>query len=52
MAVNGRIVLRYVQADFMHQDIFGIYVESARLKLTGLSLEILDGPEEEDHQLF
>ncbi len=52
LSIDRRIVLRYVDIRGMDQDIFGIYVESAKLALSGETLEILDGPEEEDHQLF
>ena len=52
LSMNGRIVLRYVETEYMDNDSLGFYVESAVIKVSELSLEELDGPEEEDHQVL
>lgn len=52
LSVNSRVVLRYVETSYINQEHIGFYVESAQLHITGFQLESLNGPEEEDHQLF
>ncbi|MBI9102452.1 MAG: hypothetical protein JEY99_08565 [Spirochaetales bacterium] len=52
LSVDKKIVLRYVNTDYMENGILGIYVESAKIELKDFKLEELDGPEEEDHQII
>ena len=52
LSINEHIILRYVETKYMQQGSLGFYVESASTTLTDVSLGILDGPEEEDHQLL
>jgi len=52
LSINGSVVLRYVDTTYIEQESLGYYVESAGIRIEGLKLEILDGPQEEDHQLF
>jgi beta-fructofuranosidase len=52
LSMNGKIILRYVDTDYMRQDFLGFYVESARICLSDAVLQKLDGPEEEDHQVI
>ncbi|MBB6481390.1 glycosyl hydrolase [Spirochaeta isovalerica] len=52
LSIDGRIILRYVDTTYIEQESLGFYVESAEIHLEGLKVEILDGPLEEDHQLF
>ena len=52
MSVNRKIVLRYVDTDYMSQEFMGLYVESARIGISDLTLEKLDGPEQEVHQVI
>ena len=52
LSVNRKIVLRYVDTDYMSQDFIGLYVESARICISDVTLQNLDGPEEEDHQVI
>ena len=51
LSINGKITLRYVETSYMDQDFLGLYVESATISMINPSLEIIDGPEEEDHQV-
>jgi beta-fructofuranosidase len=51
-SIDGIIVLRLVDTRFMKGTRLGFYVESAVLKVSDLSLDILDGPEEEDHGII
>ena len=52
LSINGRIILRYVETEYISQEMIGIYVESAEIALGDLLLEELDGPEEEDHHVL
>lgn len=52
LSVNSRVVLRYVETSYISQEHLGFYVESAQIHITEISLESLDGPEEEDHQVL
>jgi beta-fructofuranosidase len=52
LSINGKIILRYVETSYMEQTALGFYVESAKIDITNLSLDILDGPVEEDHQVL
>ena len=51
LSVDSVVVLRVVDTRFMKGTHIGFYVESARLSIAELSVEILDGPEEEDHSI-
>ncbi len=52
LSINGIIILRYVETMYIEQELLGFYVESAGIHVKNLKMEILDGPQEEDHQLF
>ncbi|MBL7007268.1 MAG: glycosyl hydrolase [Spirochaetia bacterium] len=52
LSINDQIILRYVETSYMDQTRFGLYVESAEVILKDMICEILDGPEEEDHQIM
>ena len=52
LSINKKIVLRYVDTDYMSQDFLGLYVESARISICETVLQKLDGPEQEDHQVI
>ena len=52
LSVNGKVVLRYVETSYYMQDLLGFYVESASINIVDITLEALDGPVEEDHQVL
>jgi beta-fructofuranosidase len=52
LSIEERIILRYVETSYMDHSFLGFYVESASISLQSISLDILDGPEEEDHQIM
>ena len=49
LSVDGRIVLSLIDVRRCHDDRIGFYTESAEILLSGISLEELAGPEEEDY---
>jgi len=52
LSIEERIVLRYVDTSYMDHKYLGFYVESAAISISQAVLDILDGPEEEDHQIM
>ncbi|MDA3956401.1 hypothetical protein [Oceanispirochaeta sp.] len=52
LSIEGKIVLRYVETSYMDHDFLGFYVESAAICLKAVALDLLNGPEEEDHQIM
>ena len=52
LSLDGVIVLRIVDTRFMTGNRIGFYIESAVLQISDLSLDVLDGPEEEDHSIL
>ncbi|MDC7234617.1 MAG: hypothetical protein PQJ58_15405 [Spirochaetales bacterium] len=52
LSIDERIVLRYVETEYMNNDFLGFYVESAVVNIAEMTLNELDGPEEEDHQVL
>ena len=52
LSVDRQIVLRFVDTTYMENAKLGFYVESADVSITRLKLDILNGPEEEDHSVI
>ena len=49
LSVDGRVVLSLIDVRRYHDHRLGFYTESAEIVLSGITLEELDGPREEDY---
>lgn len=52
ICIDEKLVIRLVDTRFMEGSGIGFYVESARLQISDLCLDVLNGPEEEDHSIL
>ena len=52
LSIDGILVIRLVDTRAMKGTRLGFYVESAVLRISDLSIDVLDGPEEEDHSVL
>lgn len=51
-SIDDVVVIRLVDTRFMDGTGIGFYVESALLQISDLNLDVLTGPEEEDHSIL
>ena len=52
VSIDGVVVIRLVDTRSSKGMELGFYVESAVLRIGGIQLDVLDGPEEEDHSVI
>jgi beta-fructofuranosidase len=52
LSIEGKVILRFVDTTYMFHDKLGFYVESANINISDLTLDFLNGPEEEDHSVI
>ncbi|MBN1649222.1 MAG: hypothetical protein JW874_14390 [Spirochaetales bacterium] len=52
LSIDGGLVLRFVDTNYMEESNWGFYVESAEIEISGLKMDVMNAPQEEEHAVI